>query len=74
MPDEEGYLFPGELGGGGYGAIEGDLGPKLRPLAGFGRDLADPDEYEDEEEFEFVFIPEGFSTGPKARYVLKGWT
>jgi len=39
MRDEEGYLEAGDLGGGAYGALEGDLGEKLRPLAGFGRPL-----------------------------------
>lgn len=43
MRDEEGYLEAGDLGGGAYGALEGDLGYKLRPLAGFGRDLEEPE-------------------------------
>lgn len=61
MPDEEGYLLPGELGGGGYAAMEGDLGHKLRPLAGFGRDFE-----EVEEEFwpGVIFTPESHQTSP----------
>ena len=61
MRDEDGYLEPGDLVSGGYGAIEADLGEKLRPLAGFGRDLEPPAE---EEIWEgVVFTPE-FSTRP----------
>lgn len=77
MRDEEGYLEAGDLGGGGYGALEGDLGEKLRPLAGFGRDLeplVEPqDSFWDEEEDDPKVSPGGFSTGLTARYTLKGW-
>ena len=48
--DEDGYLEAGDLMSGGYGAMEGDLGERLRPLAGFGRDLSDSGEEELEEE------------------------
>lgn len=73
MPDEEGYLLPGELGGGAYAALEGDLGEVLRPLAGFGRDL---EEYEEDEEesVEFIFEPEGVRTKRiGVSYILRGW-
>jgi hypothetical protein len=76
VPDEEGYLLPGELGGGGYGAIEGDLGEKLRPLAGFGREVAPvkPQEaFWDEDEEDPYVLPGGFSTGLPAAYTLRGW-
>ena len=39
MRTEDGDLEAGDLVAGGYGALEGDLGEKLRPLAGFGREL-----------------------------------
>lgn len=80
MPDEEGYLLPGELGGGGYGALEGDLGHRTRPLAGFGRDLTpiEPEIesfwYEEGEE-ETEVRSNGFGTGGfRANYVLRGWS
>ena len=84
MPDENGDLFPGELGGGSYGAIEADLGEKLRPLAGFGRDLEPPvepqegdadahDSFWDEEEEDQQVSPGGFSTGLPARYTMRGF-
>ena len=77
MPDENGDLYPGELGGGSYGAIEGDLGEKLRPLAGFGRDIEPPVEpqesFWDEDEEEPKVSPGGFSTGLPARYTMRGF-
>lgn len=39
MPDEDGYISFEEFHDGSYAAFEGDLGEKLRPLAGFGREL-----------------------------------
>lgn len=75
MPYEDGDLAPGDLGGGGYGAFEGDLGEKLRPLAGFGRDLTDFEDLGDEfEEFCFSFVPEGVSTQTNVSFFLRGWS
>lgn len=71
--DEDGYLEPGDLVSGGYGAIEADLGEKLRPLAGFGRDLEPPVE---EEIWEgVVFTPStAFQTIPgMVVYEMKGF-
>lgn len=62
--DDESY----ELGGGSYAAMEGDLGEKLRPLAGFGRELA-PIEVDGIELWSGVtFTPETntFQTAPGA--------
>lgn len=59
MRDEEGYLEAGDLGGGAYAAMEGDLGEVLRPLAGFGRPLVDPEVVEEEIWEGVVFTPEG---------------
>ena len=77
MPDENGDLYPGELGGGAYGALEGDLGEKLRPLAGFGRPLepavSQQEGFWEDEEEELTVSPGGFSTGLPARYSLKDW-
>ena len=77
MRDEEGYLEAGDLGGGAYGAFEGDLGEKLRPLAGFGRDIEPPVEpqeaFWDEDEEEPKVSPGGFSTGLPARYTMRGF-
>lgn len=77
MPDENGELLPGELGGGSYGALEGDLGEKLRPLAGFGRDLEQPgspqEAFWDDDEEEPKVSPGGFSTGLPARYTMRGF-
>lgn len=67
MRDEEGYLEAGDLGGGGYGAMEGDLGEVLRPLAGFGRDLSPVEEEPEDEIWDgVVFTPsdDGFQTAP----------
>lgn len=63
MRDEEGYLEAGDLGGGAYGALEGNLGHVLRPLAGFGRELSSPEPEEEEVWEGVVFTPE-FSTRP----------
>lgn len=35
MPDDEGYLLPGELQLGSYAALEGDLGESLMGPLGF---------------------------------------
>ena len=75
MPDDEGFLLPGELGGGGYSAFEGDLGVPLRPLAGFGRELSEPDGTEEEfEGFFFDFVPEGVRTRDlPVRFFIRGF-
>ena len=71
MRDEEGYLEAGDLGGGAYGAFEGDLGEKIRPLAGFGRDL---EPVEEEEIWDGVtFTPEGHSTNPVTSFYTIDW-
>ena len=69
--DAEGDLEAGDLGGGAYGAFEGDLGEKIRPLAGFGRDL---EPVEEEEIWDGVtFTPEGHSTKPVTSFYTIDW-
>lgn len=69
---EDGDLEAGDLLSGGYGAMEGDLGHTLRPLAGFGRDLSPGDDFEEEEVEELwpgvVFEPssDSIQTSPGA--------
>lgn len=80
MPDEEGYLLPEDFGVGGYGAIEANLGHKIRSLAGFGRDLEPPNlesdlPWDEDEEEEGEVLSNGFGTGGfRANYVLRGWS
>lgn len=58
MRDEEGYLEAGDLQSGSYAGMEGDLGEKLRPLAGFGRELEPVEDIWDG----VTFTPAGFPT------------
>ena len=66
MRDEDGYLEAGDLVSGGYGALEGDLGQRVRPLAGFGRDIEPVEEEEVWPGVIFEFEPEGFQTSAGA--------
>ena len=78
MPDDEGYLVPGDLPLGTYAGLEGDLGEGIRPLAGFGREILPPEDSfsgnDADEWLEMAVNPGGFSTGLPVRYVLtRGW-
>ena len=78
MRTEDGELEAGDLVSGGYGALEADLGRKLRPLAGFGRDLAPVEvEIEDEEEETWagvVFTPEFATRKGAVVYEFTTWS
>lgn len=62
------------LGFGSYSASEADLGEKTRPFAGFGRNLDEPSEPEEEIWPGVVFTPVAFQTSPGAVvYEMSSW-